>query len=118
MRLKEGIQVKFKVVKAFRDKDTLITYHHGHSYATDDVDRALYLKELGHIVGEIKGEGNSQTVTSLLDGNADEVKKSITADFEKTELEGLLQLETDGKNRKTVIEHIQALVGEVDGATE
>ena len=110
MRLKEGIRVEFKVVRASRDKDTLITFHHGHSYVTDDVERALYLKELGHIVGEIKGEGNSQTVTSLLDGNADEVKKSITAVLEETELESLLQLEVAGKNRKTVIEHIKELL--------
>jgi hypothetical protein len=49
-----------------------------------------------------------------LSGNAAAVKDAITSDLDKETLKLLLKNEKVGKKRKSVIEHIESLLQEVD----
>jgi hypothetical protein len=59
--------------------------------------------------------GNSQTELPVdLSGTVDEVKELITSNVDKEMLSLIHKAETEGKNRKGVIEHIEHLLNEVE----
>jgi hypothetical protein len=89
------------VSKRFRDKHTNKIHDVGTEYEGSK-GRIDELTELGYL------EKNSEP--SVLGGNAQEAIAGITAENSKEELEALLVKEKEGKNRKTVIEHIESLL--------
>lgn len=58
----------------------------------------------------VQRENNDAPLALILDQKAEDVIKSITGEIPEDELSELLQLEFEGKQRKTVIEHIQKLL--------
>jgi hypothetical protein len=94
-----------KVIKRFRDKNSKKVYSSGDKYQGSK-ERVEFLQNKGFL------EKPLQKDPSLLDGNVGEVTAVITADLGKEELEKLLQEETNDKNRKGVIEHIEGLLAQ------
>ena len=88
--------MKAKVIKKFRDKFTKKIYDIGSEFEGKE-DRVSGLQKKGYLE------------SSLLDGNVEEVISAING-LDKEELEKLLAEEKQGKNRKTVIEHIESLL--------
>lgn len=95
--------MKYQVKKRFQDKYNGNLYEVGSFYETDNQGRADYLQGMGYL-----GAGTEES--SLLAGNVDQVKASITADMTDDELNALLDEEQAGKNRKGVIDHINSLL--------
>jgi hypothetical protein len=119
--------LEFKVVKGFIDKNTQVTHRPGTDYSTNDKDRADQLKGLGFIkdkelkstdnqkskgtdVGDKKFKEITGDKKSILEKSAPEIIKKITPDTPKSELETLIKVEKKGKNRKSVVEHIESLM--------
>ena len=103
--------MKFKVIAPFNDKNEHKLYNMGDIYETDDKARVTELK--GYIGEEIK-DGPEDKLAPLLDGNAENVNKSVE-NLSEPELQHVLKLEKEGKKRKTVISHIESLLEEEEG---
>lgn len=95
--------MKAKVIKRFRDKQTRKTYDIGSAFEGKQ-GRVEYLQQLKYVGEEIKEQ------PSLLDGNVQAAKTSITSDLSQEELIKLLAEENNDKKRKGVIEHIESLL--------
>jgi hypothetical protein len=91
--------MKLKVTQTFIDKNTKKRYEVGDIFETDDNER---VKELRSHVGESE--------KSVLDHNVSETIELITNETSHVELKILLDEETNGKDRKTVKEHIESLL--------
>lgn len=52
--------VKYKVIKKFRDKFTKIVFEENHIYETNNKERAEYLIKLGYLGEEIKERKESK----------------------------------------------------------
>lgn len=102
--------MKLAVIKEFVDKYTKEPYRINDNFLTDDQDRADKLVELGYLEKIEEQMPSSSKLPVDLNGNVETVKDSITSDLEKEILEAILKSEQDGKNRKTVIEHIESLL--------
>lgn len=98
----------YKVIKTFRDKHTLEVFNVGNLYETDDSNRAKELMRLGFL--EKTEIEPANTDDSVLDSKVEKIKETVTAAMSKEKLEVLLKLEVEGKNRKTVVEHIESLL--------
>jgi hypothetical protein len=104
--------LKYQVLRRFKDKHSSKIINVEDVFEIEKEEAALKLQEKGIIgkkVGdeESKGEG---IPSSPLDRNANDAIKSITADLNQGELKNLLKLETEGKDRKSVKEHIESLL--------
>ncbi|MFC0188231.1 hypothetical protein ACFFJY_08045 [Fictibacillus aquaticus] len=111
---------QYPVRNHFRDKNTGEYHSVGSYYETADEERAVELQQGGYLApAETELPPNQTIVTStlgeLLKQNVDNVVDSITDTFTAEELTELKELETAGKNRKTVLEHIDSLLGAGDG---
>lgn len=96
--------MEYTVVSNFRDKNTDELFVVGDVYVTEDPTRATELRQKGFISGE------SQIINSPLEGNVAEVIAEITKELGPEKLSELLQQEIEGKDRKTVKEHIESLL--------
>lgn len=97
--------MKYRVLKAFRDKETKVTHSVDSIYETSSKERAQFLQEKGYL-----GEAVLNPLNKVLDQNANEVVDALPGDYSKSELEEILELETSGNNRKTVKKHIETLL--------
>ncbi|MCM3411232.1 hypothetical protein [Metabacillus litoralis] len=95
--------MKHIVIRKFRDIHTNDLFDVGEPYETEDKERSIDLQKKGFI-------GSMLIEESLLSGNVNEVVEVINGEMSKERLEQLLQDEAEGKNRKTVIEHIESLL--------
>lgn len=103
--------MKYRVIKKFRDKETGKLYlKNKEPYETDNKERAAELQEKGFLYKE-KAEDDSKG-PSVLDQNVDQVKKSVTTEMSQEELDTLLKEEKADKNRKSVVDHLQEMIGE------
>jgi hypothetical protein len=102
--------MEIKVIKRFRDKETNEVFTVGALYHSDDEERIKFLQSKGHL--ELSDPSTSNKQPDLLDQNVEEIKTSIIADLGKEQLEELFIAESNGKNRKGVIEHIDSLIKE------
>lgn len=104
--------MELTVIKEFVDRQTKTPYRINDTYLTGDQDRAVNLVELRYL------EKTEETIPpnkvimdiSILDGNVTEITKKLTNETPKTDLESFLESEKNGKNRVTVIEHIESLL--------
>ncbi|MGG3800458.1 hypothetical protein [Metabacillus fastidiosus] len=96
---------KYKVLKEFRDKNTQAIHPIDSIYETDSKSRVEELK--GFIGPEIKE-------TSILDQKVETVLASLDG-LPSEKLEEYLGQEKNGRNRKTVVEHISALLKVLNG---
>lgn len=108
--------MEFKVKKPFTDKFTKKLHIKDSIYETYSVDRAKELQKAGYLGEEIKKQESTPPATggekSILDENVNTIKEAVTAELGREELEKLLQLESEGNKRKTVIKHIESLLKE------
>jgi hypothetical protein len=102
--------MEIKVIKRFRDKETKEVFAAGALFQSDDKERIKYLQSKGHL--ELSDPSITSKQPDLLDKTLEEIKTSITADLGKEQLEELFKAESDGKNRKGVIDHIDSLLKE------
>ncbi|NBI30739.1 hypothetical protein [Chengkuizengella marina] len=99
---------KYVVIRDFIDKNTKKHYKKGDFYESNQ-ERATEL----HQGGFISEEEVKDISKNVLDQNANEVIKSITEEFsEKNKLKELFEHESSGKNRTTVLKHIESLLVE------
>ncbi|RDW17630.1 hypothetical protein CWR48_14040 [Oceanobacillus arenosus] len=96
--------MKYEVIARFIDKNTKVLHEVGHFYETDNENRANLLREKGFIkvIDEVDGD-------NILDGNIEDIKKSLDGVDEET-LKELLNEEKANKDRKGVIEYIKGLI--------
>ena len=104
--------MELEVIKNFIDKESNNLFRVGSVYKTDDEDRASFLQEKGYL-SEISKVDQKTEISELpvdLSGSVEAVNNLITVELGKDALESLLKSEQEGKNRKTVIEHINSLL--------
>ncbi|WP_416729203.1 hypothetical protein [Fictibacillus sp. JL2B1089] len=94
---------KYVVTKTFIDKNTKILHDKG-SFYTADSERFEELKKLGYLE-----EQKIDPMEDLLAGTANEVIDSITEKTSLEDLDTIYKLESEDKNRKTVLKHIDSL---------
>ncbi|TPE68023.1 hypothetical protein [Halalkalibacterium halodurans] len=99
----------YKILKTFKDKFTKKRHVAGSVYKTD-AQRGAELQEKGYLGEEVQAE--------LLSGNVKEIKQRVTKQLGQKELLNLLELEKNGDKRKSVLAHIESLLGDEDGHTE
>lgn len=96
--------MKAVVIKPFRDKNTKKFYESGQVYnGTEE-----RVKEIAS-----KGFLRIEKQQNALEGNVEQVKKALS-EIDKSELEQLLKEEIEGKNRKSIVDHINLLLTEGD----
>lgn len=113
--------MKYLVIDRFADKNTGELFEVGSVYETNDQARADEIKEAGYLGAVIEEVPNENPFKELLSKNVSEITSTVDDTYTKEQLEGLLQLETEGENRKGVKKHLEALLkGDKDesGATE
>ncbi|MGN7938504.1 hypothetical protein [Metabacillus sp. 22489] len=99
--------MEFKVLKTFICKISKKYFTKGSFYKTDDSNRAKFLQENGY-VEPIKE--NSDELPVDLGKTVEELSKSITEEFDKETLKLILAAEESGRNRSTLIVHIESLL--------
>ncbi|MFS1513632.1 hypothetical protein VQL36_14500 [Chengkuizengella sp. SCS-71B] len=97
---------KHVVIRGFIDKITKKQYKMGDLYEANK-ERAVELTNGGFIAVEVNDDPDH-----ILDHNVSEVLDSITEELTKAELRELFDNESSGKNRTTVLKHIESLLGE------
>jgi hypothetical protein len=103
--------MKGTVIERFRDKESDDVYEVGATYEHQNKERVAELSRNGYItVNETQDPDSNQE--SLLNGNVQDVIAALTKDIGPEKLQALLEEETKGKDRKTVKEHIEALLVE------
>jgi hypothetical protein len=102
--------LKFIVVSDFIDKDTKELHKTNTEYSTIDKTRAEELKGLGFIKENEIMETKKENEKTILDKNVPKIIKEINYETPKKALEALLKAEKKGKNRTTIIEHIESLL--------
>ena len=95
--------MKIIVERDFKDRNTKKIVKAGTIVEADEIRLSLLDKH------GIKYEFVEE---SVLDGNVNQVKKAITKEMNKEELNELLKQEKAGNNRKGVIDHIESLLGD------
>jgi hypothetical protein len=98
---------EYIVVSSFIDKFTKVRYPAGSTYEAGK-ERFEELHKMGFLEEKVE---EANPLGDLLKKNADEVIASINEGTSKEDLEELHRLELEGKNRKTVKEHIESLRG-------
>ncbi|SDI19153.1 hypothetical protein SAMN05192534_12450 [Alteribacillus persepolensis] len=106
---------KYNVKKRFRDKFTRKIHAQGSVYETND-ERGRELQEKGFL-GELL-EQDEKKDSNVLEGNAKDVVDAITADLSEGELTYLHDQESNNKARKSVLSHIESLLGDNDESSE
>ncbi|MFS1511750.1 hypothetical protein VQL36_04835 [Chengkuizengella sp. SCS-71B] len=96
----------YVVIRGFIDKITKKQYKMGDLYEANK-ERAAELNNGGFIAVEVNDDPDH-----ILDNNVSEVLDSITEELTKAELRELFDTESSGKNRTTVLKHIESLLGE------
>jgi hypothetical protein len=99
--------MEIKVIKRFRDKETKEVHAAGAVYQSDDEGRISFLQNSGYLE-------KSEKQKSLLDDNVESIKIAVTPDLGLDEIKALFEEESNGKNRKGVIEHIDGLIKEIE----
>jgi hypothetical protein len=115
----------YKVKHAFIDKDTKKRYVATAPFKTDDESRAKELQEKGLIEevnpNEVNADPENEDEFANILNQAAEKVFTETEGMSREDFEKLLELETEGKNRKTVKEHFEAeikAIGEDNGKGE
>lgn len=103
--------MKCTVIQRFRDKESDEVFENGTTYENPNNKRVAELKRNGFIAVDHSQESN-QKEESLLDGNVQDVISTITKEIERERLTELLEEESKGRDRKTVKQHIEALLTE------
>jgi hypothetical protein len=103
--------MKCTVIQRFRDKESDEVFGIGATYENPNNKRVAELKRNGFIAVDHSQEQN-QKEDSLLDGNVQDVISALTKELERDKLTGLLKEESRGSDRKTVKQHIEALLAE------
>ncbi|ADU30983.1 hypothetical protein [Evansella cellulosilytica] len=99
-----------KVKKLFKDKYDPKKYHKKDSvFESEDPERIEDLQNRD-LISEEEYEPEQQDNKSVLDQNASDVVAAINSDLSKEELQALFTKESEGKNRSTVLKHIESLV--------
>ncbi|NBI30718.1 hypothetical protein [Chengkuizengella marina] len=94
----------YVVIRDFIDKFTKKLYKMGDLYDTNK-ERAAELQNGGFIEKEM-----NDSPDKILDQNANNVI-DITKELSENELKELFENESSGKNRTTVLKHIESLLG-------
>ncbi|AJD91539.1 hypothetical protein JMA_22220 [Jeotgalibacillus malaysiensis] len=102
--------VKAPVLKPFKNKEDKRKRYKKDDFFEGTEQRVQELQRLGY-VGQYEVTDKKVDGTPL-DGNVEEVKSAINADFSKEELEKFLVNEQQGKNRQGVQKHIEDLIAE------
>lgn len=102
--------MKFKVKSRFRDKDTNKLYVSKGTYITENASRAKELQKKGYLGEEIAGN-DTPAALSILDGNIEQVKKSLEG-LDTEELQALFDEEKANKNRSSLLKHFEELLAE------
>jgi hypothetical protein len=103
--------MKGTVIQRFRDKESDEVFEVGAIYEHQSKERVAELGRNGYIsVDENQDSDSGQD--SYLNGNVHDVIAALTKDIGPEKLQALLEEETKGKDRKTVKEHIEALLAE------
>ena len=97
------------IISRFRDKYTKKVYTAGDMYegSKERIEELQAKKWLGE-VEEIQSV--EETYLSTLNGTVDEIKTSVDG-LKKSDYEKLIELEEQGKNRKSLIEFLQEQAG-------
>lgn len=101
--------MKAKVLNLFKDKETKELFTKDSVYEGEP-NRVKELQRLGYL-GEVTEE---EKQPSILDSGVEEVKDAITSDINVDELQKLLEDEEANKNRKSVKEHIEKILAELE----
>lgn len=100
----------YKVKNRFRDKDTQKVYTSKKTYVTADDNRAKELQKKDYLGEEIVGN-ETPTAPSILDGNIEQVKKSLEG-LETEELQALFDEEKANKKRTSLLKHFEEVLAE------
>lgn len=76
--------MKYKVIKAFRDRFTKVIYRPGKEYETDDTTRAATLQNRGYLLKPVEIEKEPSDITPV-EVKADEIVDEIFEEDEQTE---------------------------------
>jgi len=111
---------KVRILTSFRDKDDFTKVYLTDSEVEFTKERAEYLKGLGLVGFDSKEVITTIGTVEMIDMNlpwqdiVSEVKKSDAL----PDLERALIFETNGKNRKSVIEALQTRIAELDAGND
>lgn len=103
--------MKGTVIQRFRDKESNKAFEVGATYEHQKKERLAELIRNGYITAD-ENQSPDSNQDSLLSGNAQDVISALTKDIAPEKLQALLEDESKGKARKTVKEHIEALLAE------
>ncbi|MCM3663454.1 hypothetical protein M3204_03505 [Mesobacillus subterraneus] len=101
--------MKGTVIQRFRDKESNKAFEVGATYEHQNKERFAELSRNGFITVDENQDSDSNQ-DSLLNGNAQDVIAALTNDIDPEKLQAFLEEESKGKDRKTVKEHIEALL--------
>lgn len=101
--------MKAPVLKRFKDKVTKEIYIKGIYEGTEERVKELQIK--GFLGDAVEDENDEP---SVLEGNVSEVKKVVTKELGKEQLNALLDEEESGENRKGVKDHITSVLAEIE----
>ncbi len=102
-----------KVAKRFRDKVTKEEYLKiGAEYHSDNEERKAELRARGFIKSDEEGKGKFDDVLSK---NVKDFKAAVTNETAKEDLEEMLKVESEGKNRQSVKDHIESVLSDTGG---
>jgi hypothetical protein len=108
--------MKVQVLRSFIDKQTNVIQEVGTVIeVTDERYEEILSASDDPFVKQVSDfETPAQNDEGLLDKSVEKIKIAVTKALSHEKLKVLLKMETEGKNRKGVIEHIESLLEEDD----